>query len=307
MLLGMLRTLFFLALLSGLAHAHIFATYNIRYDNSGDASRGNAWNERGSVIAKMVRFHGFDLFGTQEGFLHQMQDLQKLLPEHALLTHGRDDGKDKGEHVGIFYRKDKFKLLNSGRFWLSETPEKASTGWDAALPRLCTWGEFSDLAAKKSFYVFNIHFDHRGAKARRESAKLLREMARKIAGDSPVILLGDFNSGQDSKVHQILADKKIFTAAFELSPIKLATVGTANGFDPNADTQTRIDHLFLTKHFRVERYGILTDSYRSQNNMSSDKEAGSRNFPKEIRFEKSLARLPSDHFPVVIKAEWIKP
>lgn len=296
--------IFFLVFLTSLAHGHIFATYNIRYDNAGDVKAGNAWKKRVPVIAKMVRFHDFDLFGTQEGQLHQMQDLQKRLPEHALLTHGRDDGDKKGEHVGIFYRKDKFKLLDSGRFWLSETPEKASIGWDAALPRLCTWGEFQDRAAGKNFFAFNIHFDHRGKKSRLESARLLREQAQKIAEKSPVILMGDFNSSQDSEVHKILVEQKKFSDAFEISPVKLAPTGTFNQFDPDLATSQRIDHLFLSKDFRVEKYGILTDTYRGQQAAPSSRKDKNSKAARSDASMKPGARLPSDHFPVVIEAEW---
>lgn len=285
----MLRTmirLFLFLLLTTFAHAHIFATYNIRYDNAGDAKEGNGWKNRAPVIAAMARFHGFDLFGTQEGLFHQMTDLKKLLPEYELATFGRNDGAQKGEHCGIFYRKDKFTLLESGCFWLSETPAKPSVGWDAALPRICTWTNFKDLANGKKFYVFNIHFDHRGNQARNESAKLLRTKALEIAGDSPTIILGDFNSDQNSQVYQILNDKKTFRDAFEIAPIKLATVGTFSSFNPDADPGLRIDHIFLSPQFKVAKYGILTDTYR-----------------RKTLLNKTRAALPSDHFPVVIEAE----
>ncbi|YCM42764.1 hypothetical protein V2O64_15765 [Verrucomicrobiaceae bacterium 227] len=133
--------------------AGTFATYNIRYDNPGDAKAGNAWKTRGPMIASMIRFHDFDLVGTQEGLPHQMQDLKELLPAHQLITHGRDDGEEKGEHLGIFYRRDKFRAVTSGFFWLSETPEKASIGWDAALPRICTWARFEELAVQRQLQL----------------------------------------------------------------------------------------------------------------------------------------------------------
>lgn len=284
MLSGMSRFILLL-ILSNFAHGHMFATYNLRNDNSGDAKAGNAWKNRAPVIANMVRFHGLDLFGAQEGLNHQMSDLKKLLPDHELITHGRDDGKEKGEHAGIFYRHDKFALLESGCFWLSGTPEKTSVGWDAALPRICTWAKFEDRADKKSFYVLNVHFDHRGQQARLESAKLLHQKALEIASKSPVIILGDFNANQNSEVHKILADKKNFHDAFDLAPIKLATTGTSNSFDPHTNSNSRIDHIYLSPQFKVEKFGILTDSYR-----------------RKSRFGKSQAALPSDHFPVVVEA-----
>ena len=116
------------------------ASYNLRNANSADSLQGDGWGNRCPIIARLVQFHEFDIFGTQEGLRHQLDSLKTSLPKYDYIGVGRNDGKKKGEHAAIFYRIDKFELLEHGDFWLSETPEKPSVGWDAVLPRICTWG-----------------------------------------------------------------------------------------------------------------------------------------------------------------------
>lgn len=118
------------------------ASYNLRNANSADSLQGDGWGNRCPIIAGLVQFHEFDIFGTQEGLRHQLDSLKTNLPKYDYIGVGRNDGKKGGEHAAIFYRIDKFELLGHGDFWLSETPEKPSVGWDAVLPRICTWGHF---------------------------------------------------------------------------------------------------------------------------------------------------------------------
>ena len=118
------------------------ASYNLRNANGSDSARGNGWGQRYPVIAQIVQYHDFDIFGTQECFLHQLKDMKEALPGYDYIGVGRDDGKDKGEHSAIFYRTDKFDIVEKGDFWLSETPDVPSKGWDAVLPRICSWGRY---------------------------------------------------------------------------------------------------------------------------------------------------------------------
>lgn len=118
------------------------ASYNLRNANGSDSARGDGWGQRYPVIAQIVQYHDFDIFGTQECFLHQLKDMKEALPGYDYIGVGRDDGKDKGEHSAIFYRTDKFDIVEKGDFWLSETPDVPSKGWDAVLPRICSWGAF---------------------------------------------------------------------------------------------------------------------------------------------------------------------
>lgn len=110
------------------------ATYNLRQLNRGDSAAGNGWDRRHPVVASLIKFHGFDIFGTQEGFKSQLEDLKRDLPGYDYIGIGREDGKDAGEHSAIFYNTDIFSLVDKGDFWLSETPDKPGLGWDAAFP-----------------------------------------------------------------------------------------------------------------------------------------------------------------------------
>lgn len=128
---------------------------------------------KGKVMTDQIAFEQPDIFGTQEMLAGQISDFEKLLPEYSHIGVARDDGKSAGEHSAIFYREERVKLLRHGDFWLSETPEKPSLGWDAACVRICTWGEFKERKSGKRFFFFNLHMDHVGVVARREAAKLV--------------------------------------------------------------------------------------------------------------------------------------
>ena len=279
-----------------------FGTFNLRYDNGKDAAKGHAWAQRAPVIAGLIRFHGFDVIGTQEGLPHQMADLHKLLPDHDLVSYGRDNGEELGEHIAIFFKREKFAKLQSGRFWLSENPTLPGIGWDAALPRICTWLKLQELATGKTMFIFNIHFDHRGAKAKLESAKLLLREIKRIANETPIVMCGDFNLDQHSEGYQLLNDQGL-QDAFNTTSMRYALTGTVNRFDPNHATETRIDHVFLSLHFKVQRYGILTDSYRTVEVEKSDIKA-TPNLQETATSKISVARLPSDHFPVLVETSW---
>lgn len=279
-------------------------TYNIRNDNPADVARGNGWSKRAPVIADLIRFHGFDLLGTQEGFGHQMEDLRKMLPEYDLVSYGRDDGERRGEHIGVFFRKDRFELIESGRFWLSESPDRPGRGWDADLPRICTWAKLKERGEGKIRYVFNLHLDHRGAKSRSESIALVLEKIGSIAGETgaPVYLMGDFNTDQDSDSYRRVVESRRFADPSDHAVIRHAPTGTANKFDPNAMTVSRIDHVFVPKGMSVRRYGVLTDSYRVPRTPEPE-ESRSGNFPAEVKFTDHEAKLPSDHFPVLVEVD----
>ncbi|HSJ02605.1 MAG: endonuclease/exonuclease/phosphatase family protein [Verrucomicrobium sp.] len=277
------------------ASAANFGTFNLRYDNPGDVAKGHAWTDRAPVIAGILRFHDFDVFGTQEGLPHQMTDLHALLPEHDLVSYGRNDGANEGEHVAIFYKKDKYRKLESGRFWLSQTPEAASVGWDAMFPRICTWVKLEETATGKSLCFFNVHFDHRGTQAKVESARLLLAQIKKIAGELPVALVGDFNLDQNTDGYKQLHDDSLLADAYETAEVRFALTGTVNRFDPGYQTDTRIDHVFLSSQFKVKRYGVLTDTYRSA--------VGETDENGNDKAKAHVAKVPSDHFPVLVGVE----
>ena len=248
------------------------ATFNLRYDNPRDT--GNLWVNRAPVVANLIRFHDFDIFGTQEGLENQLKDLTTALPGYERYGAGRDDGKEKGEHSAIFFKKDKFKLINKGDFWLSQTPEKPSLGWDATCcNRICSWVYLQDISSKKKFYFFNAHYDHQGKVAREESSKLILQKIKTIAGTEPVILTGDLNGDHASTWYQRIASSGILKDAYQQVKYPYASNGSFNNFGSNLASTDIIDHIFTTPGIKVSRWGILTDSYHG--------------------------KFPSDHFPVV--------
>ena len=272
-------------------------SYNIRYDNQGDREKGNGWQQRCPLIVQQIMFNNFDIFGTQEVLHNQLQELNAGLQQYGYIGVGRDDGQTKGEYAPIFYKKDRFKLLKSGHFWLSENTEMSNKGWDAALPRICTWGQFKDLKKKKKIWFFNLHFDHVGVEARKESAKLVLAKIKEMCGKDAVVLTGDFNVDQTNESYQLLANSHILFDTYETAEIRYALNGTFNSFKGDRATNSRIDHVFVSNKLKVDRYGILTDSYRVPKN---DEKQHIGDFPKEVYSVEAEVRMLSDHFPVKV-------
>lgn len=284
------------------AQSYVFATYNVRNANRSDSIAGNGWGQRYPYIALQIQFNGFDIFGTQEAKHHQLEDLKKAMPKYDYIGIGRDDGKLAGEFSAIFYRTDKFEVLEHGDFWLSTETTFPNKGWDAALPRICTWGKFRDKQTGFTFLFYNLHMDHVGVKARAESAKLILKKMKEFPTELPTILTGDFNVDQNNESYTLLDQSGIMRDSYQIADLRYAPNGTFNGFHPDRKTDSRIDHLFVTKEFSVQRYGILTDTYRSEAPEKPQAEQNG-NFPKEVSMTKYIARTPSDHFPVMIQVE----
>lgn len=280
----------------------IIGSYNIRNDNKSDASKGNGWTQRCPIITNQIEFYEFDIWGAQEVKYNQLQDILKELTDYDYVGVGRDDGKTKGEYAPIFYKKDRLKLLQSGNFWLSEETDYPNKGWDAALPRICSWGQFKDKKTKKKFWFFNLHMDHVGVKARSESAKLILQKIKEMCKKDPVILTGDFNVDQTNDSYILLHNSGILKDSYEVAKIRYALNGTFNAFNPNLMTDSRIDHIFVSPNFRVKKYGVLTESYRSPKIEAKTLQAG--DFPKEVSFKDYEAKMPSDHFPILVTLEY---
>lgn len=250
----------------------VVATYNLRQNNPHDGV--NAWPNRKEAVKGLVRFHDFDIYGTQEGFVDQLKDLCEV-EGYAYTGHGREDGIQQGEHSAIVYKKDRFKLLNSGDFWLRENPEQPGLGWDATCcNRICSWGKFKEVESGKVFFFFCVHFDHQGVIARVESGKLMVRKMKEIAGNDPVICVGDFNSTPETEqiktMQTFLKDAREMTKEAPYGP-----VGTFNGFKLDAPLAQRIDFIFVSPQIEVLKYGVLTDNVDR--------------------------RYPSDHLPVVTR------
>lgn len=258
------------------AQALYVGSYNIRYQNNDDTQNGDGWEQRCPVICDQLNFEHPDIFGAQEVLEPQLHDMLAHLDGYEAIGVGRDDGKRKGEYAAIFYDKHKLQLLDNGHFWLSQTPDKPSLGWDAACIRICTWGLFEDMTTSLRFYFYNLHMDHVGVTARREAAKLVVERIRKHLDEStPVVLTGDFNVDQHNEIYQIFTQPGQLHDSYTEARLRFAENGTFNAYHQEQNTDSRIDHIFVSPQFQVERYGILTNTYWADQR-----------------------RLPSDHYPV---------
>ena len=201
---------------------------------------------------------------VQEPVPTQVLDLQIGLSNYGSYGIGRDDGKDHGEYSAIFYRLDRYELLDQDTLWLSETPDRSgSKGWNASLPRICSWIKAGDRFNNKDIYYFNTHLDHRGRNAQRESASLILSLIQRIAGDSmATIVTGDFNVAPQSDPYRIMVTNTIFQDAKLLSETShLGPDGTFSTFDTKYEIGDRIDYIFITSSFfRVLKHSHLTDS-----------------------------------------------
>ena len=247
-------------------------TYNIRFDNPADSL--DSWPFRKDPLIGQVARYAPDVLGTQEGLVHQLEAMEQGLQGYRFFGVGRDQGDRRGEHTAIFYRTDHLELLKSETFWLSETPDLPSKGWDAALNRICTYGLFRHRESGRAFYVFNTHFDHIGERARLESVKLiLRKVDEFNREGYPAIVMGDLNLEPDSPPILQLSGS-LEDAYAKAGDSAYGPPGTFNGFDCTTPVTRRIDYIFLSPgDFEVKGHVILG-------------ETTGRGFP-------------SDHFPVM--------
>lgn len=231
-------------------------TYNIRYSTEKDGV--NAWSKRKDNVKALVKFHEVDILCAQEALAEQYDAILENADFEAVGA-GRDDGLRKGEFSPIFYNKNRFTKKDGGVFWLSPTPNVPSKGWDAMFNRVCTWVRLYDKLNKKEFLVFNTHYDHVGVQARIESAKLIKQKIQEIAPKLPVVYTGDLNVTPETDaiatIKSFLNDSKEVSIEPPYGP-----EGTFNGFKFDSPLKDRIDYIFINKGFKVQKYGVLTDS-----------------------------------------------
>lgn len=215
-------------------------SYNIRLNTPDDGD--NIWDNRKGASVKMVNMENPDFLCVQEAYFVQLEYMLNNLPKYSYIGVGRDDGAHAGEHMAILYDKERFEVIQHGDFWLSETPDKCSRGWDAACHRIVTWGYFRDKKTDRRIYCFNTHLDHIGEIARRESVKLITARIKSIVQDkrAAVFLTGDFNSPVENEIFKPL--KKILRQARKDAPIT-DDKGTFNGWG-SAPNNIVIDHIF---------------------------------------------------------------
>jgi len=246
-------------------------TYNIRVAVDEGI---NSWENRKEKVASMIRFHHADIIGLQEALLLQIKDLIKLLPEYNWSGVGRDDGKEKGEFSAILFRKDKFELLEGSTFWLSETPDSVSLGWDAAYLRIATWVKLKGKNTGKVFIHLNTHFDHKGIEARENSANLIIKKLSEIKNniESPIIITGDLNCTPESEPYKIFTLLFLDTRTNSVHPFYGSDI-TFNGFGNSIIPANIIDYIFVNDLVSIYQSGIIGETFNGN--------------------------YPSDHMPVI--------
>ncbi|MDB9281401.1 endonuclease/exonuclease/phosphatase family protein [Halorubrum ezzemoulense] len=276
-------------------------SYNVRYANRGD--HHDAWHDRRDAVARLVRFHRPDIAAFQEPLPGQRRDLRERLPEYEFVGRGRaTDGEGEGCPIGV--RGDRWEVTRSGTFWLSETPDSPSVGWDASHPRIATWARVRAVDGDAALRVVNTHFDHVSARARRESARLLRERLPAIAmgdeadadGTAPVVLVGDLNCTPGSEPHRILIGDDAGTggtvdggavnggATDDAPALRDAAVAADLRHGPETSLTDfarlidgrRIDHALVSPELSVEAFATLAD-------------------------RDDRGRYPSDHLPILAR------
>ena len=232
-----------------------YISYNIRYGTANDGD--NAWDIRKPATKEMISREQPDVFGLQEALIGQLEYIDSNFPQYSRVGVGRDDGKEEGEFMAVYYRNDRFKLLENGNFWLSETPDVCSMGWDAACRRIVTWAKLEDKETGKEFYVFNTHLDHVGEVAREQSISLIVKRIDEIVKDAnaPVFLSGDFNSNVSSPIFDPL--KNIMKDSRAILP-ESEWIPTYNNFGNGNDAM--IDYIFY-KNAEVLDFKTLNGDY----------------------------------------------
>lgn len=276
-MIGKTKLLLLVLMISAITNAQDYKimTYNIRYANVNDGD--NQWEKRKEFLSDQIAFYSPDVFGVQEGLDAQLEYLKTSLKKYNFVGVARDDGKKKGEYSPIFYNSKRFEVLKQGTFWLSETPEKVSKGWDAMKNRVCTYARLKDKKSDAIFWVFNTHFDHKGKLARANSAILISNQIEKINSENePVLFMGDLNLKPDSEPIKFLSS--IYKDSRTISLTKpFGNEGTANSFKFHEPVGPRIDYIFIKGNIKVKKYAVLSDS-------------------KDCKY-------PSDHLPVFIEIE----
>lgn len=235
-------------------------TFNMRYDNPEDGQ--NNWRFRRERIAGVIKAQEVDVLGTQELLSNQFNDLNGLLTGYQGVGVGRLDGAESGEYCAVFFRKDRFTLLDSGTFWLSETPEVVgSLGWDGACERIATWVVLRDRDGRELFFI-DTHLDHVGQVARDEGVSLLMKRIETLSGGRPVILTGDFNSEPGSSVVAHVQKDGVLRDAKAIAAQRSGTDWSFSDFGqiPEAE-RPLLDYIFVSGDIEAVRYEVLPDTF----------------------------------------------
>lgn len=257
-------------------------SFNIRYGTANDGE--NRWDNRRQMVCDLIAQYDCDLIGLQEALRFQIDEIRGAIPEYGEVGVGREDGRTKGEYSAILYRTDRLILIESGTFWLSDTPEEvASTSWGNSITRICTWARFMQNDSGKTFYHFNTHFDHQSQPSREKSAVLIDRRIADRKHSDPVVLTGDFNAGESNPAIRYLKGEQAeakpvvpLTDTFRVPHPNVTVVGTFNAFKGDRSGE-KIDYVFTLPCIEV--------------------------LEAEIIFDMPEGRYPSDHFPVMARIE----
>lgn len=256
-------------------------SFNIRYGTAKDGD--NHWDKRRQMLFDLLRAEQADIVGVQEALHFQLQEILEAAPDYGLVGIGRTDGKEAGEYSAILYRKPRLTAESSGTFWFSDTPEAiASKSWGNNIERICTWARFTD-AQGRPFYLFNLHLDHQSQPSREKSAQLLMQrIAQRSSAGDPVIVTGDFNSGEDNAAIRTVVGTQPgqLIDTFRALHADTVDVGTFTGFKFGDVKGEKIDYVLVQPGTKVISSAILRTS-------------------KDDRY-------PSDHFPVTAEIQFAK-
>lgn len=235
-------------------------TFNLRLSPSDGFDGENCWPNRREAAVRMLSEVRPDLFGVQESTPAQSDYLEQNLPDYARYGARGEDAVDRGEANAIFWRKDRFDLIEQNTFWLSETPDTVSMGWDGAYRRTVVWARLFDRKTQREVFYFNTHFDHVGSAAREESARLIAARIAELAGDTaPVFVTGDFNVNYDDSSMDVM--KEFLGGAREDAP-ETSYENTFHNWGALEDEpgEHLIDHIFY-KNASPSEFKVLTGGY----------------------------------------------
>ncbi len=267
-----------LALFASLAFAEPVRvmSFNVRYGTANDGP--NRWELRRELLLDVVKEFDPDVLGLQEALPDQLAALAETLPDHACVGVGREaDGS--GEYSAIFFRQGRFDLAAADTLWLSETPKApGSRSWGNQLPRIYTWARLLDRSSSRRFTFINTHWDHQSQPAREQSGKAMAALvAELIMAGEPVLVTGDYNSGEDNPaIAYLTRDGELLRDAFRVIHPEEPEAGTFNGFQGRTEGP-KIDAVFATSHWQVQEADIVRTHEGD--------------------------RFPSDHFPVTAIVE----
>lgn len=247
------------------------ASWNIRCIEKKDSLQGDAWSKRVPEIAKVVEFRNFDVLGMQEVDSVQREMLSALMPRYSWIKAANYEGNP------IAFLTEKYELKDHGSFWYSRSMEVGSKDWDSKHPRHCNWVRLVDKASGKDFLFVNTHWDNKGDTARVESARMVVKLLPQIAGDSPTILVGDFNLKPKRTALRILTADSVFYEAVDMAPIVSIPEGSFTKFRTDRHSEETLDHMFYRGPLKILRYGILRETY----------------------YDGEQFRFPSDHHPIM--------